>query len=541
MSDSSTIAYAPQSIRVDGLLMAAGVVVVACLLLGGGTRPGFLSDAILQLTAVPLLILALWRWLDAPFDARTALPVAFCVSILLVPLVQVIPLPPSVWRALPHREAALETFDLIGRPLSYAPISVAPYMTSAAISSLIPSVAIFLGALYLEPRDRRSLALLLLPIGVLSVFIGVGQVFQGADSWLRFFKFTNPTEAVGFFANRNHLAALLYCLLPFAAAWLADSVAASGQDRVATASTSLINILAGVGAMAILIIGLAMTRSRAGMTLAFVSLLGSFALVSLDKRRMASSFSTSKIFAAAVVVAILLSVNFAFYRVLERFGADPLDDMRWSLAERTLEAGKAYFPFGSGFGTFPLVYGTFQRVDELFPNSFANRAHNDVLEVFMEGGVFGVAVIFLFLIWWARRTIQIWRKSDESPFQVDEPYAHAATLVVPLLVLHSFLDYPLRTGGIMAILAVACGLIAPSPPATRKAPAFSHAATRPGPAPRSRKRSSPQLTPWSAPEQKALPAPTPPPDIPAHMPRPSQAGGRIGLEDGDWPTEWRDK
>src|SRR5262249_19725789 len=36
-----------------------------------------------------------------------------------------------------------------------------------------------------------------------------------------------------------------------------------------------------------------------------------------------------------------------------------------------------------------------------------------------------------------------------------------ATLIIVLLSFHSFVDYPLRTGAVMAIMAFACGLLVP--------------------------------------------------------------------------------
>ena len=50
-------------------------------------------------------------------------------------------------------------------------------------------------------------------VGIIGVFVGLFQVAGGPESPLRYFEITNPTEAVGFFANRNHFAALLYCLI----------------------------------------------------------------------------------------------------------------------------------------------------------------------------------------------------------------------------------------------------------------------------------------------------------------------------------------
>src|SRR5262249_38767462 len=42
---------------------------------------------------------------------------------------------------------------------------------------------------------------------------------------------------------------------------------------------------------------------------------------------------------------------------------------------------------------------------------------------------------------------------------IDLSLARAATLVVGLIIAHSLVDYPLRTGAIMGLLAFACGLL----------------------------------------------------------------------------------
>lgn len=55
------------------------------------------------------------------------------------------------------------------------------------------------------------MSLVVIGIGPASVLLGFLQVAQGPSSPLRLFEFTNLTEAVGFFANRNHFSALLYC------------------------------------------------------------------------------------------------------------------------------------------------------------------------------------------------------------------------------------------------------------------------------------------------------------------------------------------
>ena len=194
------------------------VVIVASLFLGGGTRGGYLSDAILQLLSIPLLVASLWRLSEVPLTKDTRRALFFCLAIAVLPLVQLIPLPPWLWTALPNRQLEVETFQLVGETVPWMPISVSPRGTWLSALSLLPPIAIFLGTLLVGYRERRSLSLVFLVVGVISVFVGLLQVAQGQASPLRFFAITNPTEAVGFFANRNHYAALHYCLMLFVVA-----------------------------------------------------------------------------------------------------------------------------------------------------------------------------------------------------------------------------------------------------------------------------------------------------------------------------------
>ena len=50
---------------------------------------------------------------------------------------------------------------------------------------------------------------------------------------------------------------------------------------------------------------------------------------------------------------------------MERVATDHLQDARLPIAQTTLGAALHYLPFGSGFGTFPLVYGIFEKPTDL--------------------------------------------------------------------------------------------------------------------------------------------------------------------------------
>src|SRR5215471_14390781 len=213
-------------------MIACATLIVACLTLGGGTSVGFLSDVVLQLLAVPVLLVCLWRLLDVSTSAKHARwELLFCLAVVLVPLLQLVPLPPQLWTALPNRQLLAGTFELLERDLPWMPISVLPRTTWLSALSLLPPLAVFLGTLLLGYRERRLLCMLLLGIGIVSVFIGLSQVAQGPQSVRRFFEITNLTDAVGFFANRNHFAALLYSLTLFSAVWVIEAAAGVNAQR----------------------------------------------------------------------------------------------------------------------------------------------------------------------------------------------------------------------------------------------------------------------------------------------------------------------
>jgi len=453
------------------LAFLCGTVLVASLVLGGGTRSGFLSDAILQLVATPLLVTALWRLTSSGAFLRLRGALAFCAAFVLVPILQLVPLPPALWIALPGRETVAEAYALLGRELPWHPISVAPHATWLGLVSLVVPLGIFLATLQLERRARRALSLAVLGIGVVSVFLGLLQVAQGPSSPLRFFAFTNPTEAVGFFANRNHFAALLYSMMLLAAAWtvhIGNRITAAGAQRHDT--PLILALCAGLAVTVTLVAAQMMARSRAGLALAIVALLGIWALAVRDRKSGAGS-ATGRLIAGAVGLALVLGAQFALYRVLDRFDADPLADARITFARTTIEAAKAHMPFGSGVGTFVPVYKTFESIQDA-RTSYANRAHNDVLEVWLEAGAPALILMAVFVIWLVRRNLALWRAEPPTGGEIDLLLARAAGLVLTLVSAHSLVDYPLRTAAMMALFAFAAALLfdPPDEPKPRHSP-----------------------------------------------------------------------
>ena len=451
------------------------VVLVVGLVCGGGTRNGFIGDVILQLAAIPLLVWCLFSKSEKSHGAAGAsqpervpgrLPaLIFCFALVLVPIVQLIPLPLAIWQWLPGRDVIREAFDLIGKPMGPQPISMVPDSTWLALISLIPPIAVFLGVMRLGLSDRRFLSKVIIGFGVVSVVLGLMQLAQGPNSPLRFFEFTNTTEAVGFFANRNHFAALLYVVMIFAAAWVIEALSSvRGLTRESVLHSPVILVLAATFVIFIaLLIGQTMARSRAGLLLTIAGLFAVLALAFTGSQGREAGSRTVKIVFGAVAFAIVFSLQFALYRILERFDQDPLEGGRVMYARNTYELAKAYLPLGTGMGTFVPIYAMHEKPADLIP-SFANRAHNDVLEVSLESGVLGIALMLVFALWLLRKIIKVWRKSGDLEAQdIDIAMMKAATISLCLLAAHSFVDYPLRTGAMMVLAAFCCGLLIPPP------------------------------------------------------------------------------
>src|SRR5260370_17663915 len=97
------------------LFYLCAVVVASSLFLGGGTRAGFLSDAILQLLSIPLLLVALWRSFEVQLAGHSRWALWFCLALVCVPIFHFVPLPPPLLSALPNRGLSPQAISLVGQ------------------------------------------------------------------------------------------------------------------------------------------------------------------------------------------------------------------------------------------------------------------------------------------------------------------------------------------------------------------------------------------------------------------------------------------
>ena len=161
------------------------------------------------------------------------------------------------------------------------------------------------------------------------------------------------------------------------------------------------------------------------------------------------------------------------------------------------------------------------------PGGYANHAHDDFLEIWLETGVAGLILVLLFVTWVLWRSLQVWRRSYVGGLQIDRFLVRASTLAILLLLFHSIADYPLRTGSMMALFAFLCALlIPPRDDLISDPPEAARVARTPRPA-SARPRAESTTTAPRPPRQPAAP------------PRPARPKPVTAWDDEHWPEEWR--
>jgi hypothetical protein len=430
------------------LTLLACVALTAALLFGGGARQGLGPDAIAELVALPLLAVALPRAI--PFLKRSPSALALVIGVIALPCAQLIPLPSFLWTALPGRQSLVDIFAAAEIPLSWRPISVIPGATWRALLSLLPPVAIFLATLSLDRRARRLLALVAVAIGVISAPVAMLQVLGGLDSGLYFYDVTNVGKGVGFFANENHFAAFEYSLVPLAAAVLVN---------LRIRSVALTFAVFG-GVVPALLFGLSLSGSRSALILGGVSLAATLPLLLSSELAKLGRWRALAIPIGLGLLLLPLALGLGMLTILERVATqDVAEDARWMLAANTWNALQLYFPFGAGLGTFPSVYPLHERVADLIPE-YVNRAHDDLLETLLEGGLASLSLFVGFVVWLFLLT----RRALVDKFYPEGGLARAGVIAMWLLLLHSLWDYPLRTIALGSVFAL-CAAWQFTPPA----------------------------------------------------------------------------
>ena len=419
------------------------VYLFLCLILGGSSRAAWGSVA-LQLIAPWLIAYAALADRSVERTRGSRLLLWLLGGWLVLVLLQLVPLPPTVWTQLPGRETLAEGYRELGYALPWLPLSMAPYDLLRSLVTLLPPLAALLMVLGLR-QNEAGVAGAIVVAAMAGVTLGALQVGGGGPGQSPWYPYeiTN-VGAVGFFANSNHMGSLLLVAFPFAVALVARRSGSGSRSNFATPSAAL-----GAAGCLMIAIGVALNRSLAALGLFIPVVFASILLL-----RQGSKHKSLIAPVAAVAVVICLAVVTGSGLRAELAGSDTSSFVtRADMWRNTLRLIAETFPFGTGLGSFPSVYalGEDPRAVGL---TYINHAHNDFLEIVLETGLLGLLLLFASLAWWLLTSVGVWRSPSSSEF------SRAATIASGALILHSIVDYPLRTAALSSVFAVCLGMMA---------------------------------------------------------------------------------
>lgn len=283
------------------------------------------------------------------------------------------------------------------------PLSVSPDQTrhSAALFTLVLPLAWAASYVFADPT-RLVMLMAVTAVGV-SIHAASAMLGVVVPEWA-VLPLGSEAKVLGFgaFINRNNMSLHLNFGLAAALGLLAWRFAAKHgiRNRISTIDwvalfRDPVCLVASVTAV-VCIAGLMVCGSRGGA----VALLAGFVVLLVSRR------GTRKYLIPAIAIlfgiVILVSVPFGSdAKSIERIGEINLkmgegiqDDVRWSHWNDAFHTGVAYFPAGSGFGSYAYAYLPYQRSSI---GAWFHHADNLWLELFVVHGVLGIAFAMFFV------------------------------------------------------------------------------------------------------------------------------------------------
>jgi O-antigen ligase len=397
--------------------------------------------------------LAVLVWAPLPLgsnrDWSTSLLAALLLAgllwaMILLPL-QHIQITAALRKAWPALAALIATQVWVAMQLALG-ITVAPDSTRLALLLGAALVAAFILVLVLIDSRERILTItsVLVACGVFQAFFAGTAMMSDLQQFALLDKTFDRNRATGTFINRNHLAGFLEMNLAIGIGMLVAQLhrrpARSWREFMRrTVDTMLSRKFRLRLYLAIMVVGLVLTRSRMGNTAFFTSLLLCGTAGMLLQQRVTRH--------AVIFFVSLLLID--IYIVGNWFGVDEVVDR---LQHTTLEAEKRdevaidtvvmwqdNFWVGTGADTFfqAYIYGGYMSPDSLY----YRHAHNDYLEIGTGYGFIGFALLGVAVLTslWQALLAQRRRKS-----RIQQGLGFASTMGITSILIHSIADFNLH-------------------------------------------------------------------------------------------------
>ncbi|MER8689007.1 MULTISPECIES: O-antigen ligase family protein [unclassified Mesorhizobium] len=378
-----------------------GSVLFVSLLIGGGTASGLYTDTLIEVAAI---ISAAAVFSQTPGQTIPRPVLWLLVFAVALAVLQIVPLPAAIFSGL--RPELLLGDPWVGES-RFRFISVGVGRTVECLLYLLAAAAFFLAVLRLRAEQVSAL----LPFFFMGVICNglAGAIQYSLSDDIAIVGLFPFTINAGLFANVNHFSALLFVSIPFVVYYgLFRGHLLSGSFGL----IALLLLLLAAGSRAGVLIGLAITV---------------LSVIFLSARSRVSGFSVLLIFIGLSVYTM------SAWTKLDAQALDPAFG-RGEFARTTIEGIKDNWATGVGFGNFQNAYQIYEREGMIF-KQYVNHAHNEYLEIAFEGGVPAILLMVGYFVLLVAALVRVRRDLLQK----------AAFLSVSFLLIHSMVDYPLRT------------------------------------------------------------------------------------------------
>ena len=365
---------------------------------------------------------------------------------LIIIVFQLIPLPKSVLLAVsPHTALFYDRIFSLISGWTQKSLTFNAYETQFELYKLIAYAMVFF-IIVLGINSKKRINKLILAIFLTGFVISIFGIMQnysytGKLYWLR--HISAAGEPFGPFVNRDHFGGYINLIIPLGLGYLLTNIEKSKK------------ILVGYFTV-IMITALVISLSR-GAVLSFLGSLIFFTLLVLmftEVRKGKIIFPIAGIIAVTALFLFWLDWGLVIARLHTIIDSESgIMRLRLPVWIDSLKIVKDFPIFGVGFGNFQNVFPLYQHS---LLNRFWRHTHNDYLQSAIEMGPVSIALLLAFyamLVWYVVKLLRTSADNWKIGLSIG-----AITSCMTIL-LHSFVDFNLRTTSNAFLFTVITGLV----------------------------------------------------------------------------------
>jgi len=252
----------------------------------------------------------------------------------------------------------------------------------------------------------------------------------------------------GPYVNHNHYAGLMEMLVPIPLVLSLTRMAHRKERLIAAAAAA---VMAGT---------IFLSGSRGGMLALLVELMVLAIILVRQQKGPRLAVATGAFLTIMIALSVWLGgaeLAKRIFSISTEARSEISGGVRWNIDRDAFKMFLQRPVTGWGLGTFPVVYPQFR---SFYTNFFVNQAHDDYIQLLVETGLLGFAIMVWFVIALYR---QAWRKIGNWTSDVSGAVALACLLGVTGILIHSAVDFNLQIPANAALFYVLCTIAAADP------------------------------------------------------------------------------